>query len=90
VSPARTSRVAWLPGSDRLRGECSCGATTEAGDPIGLWRWLLAHPDHPATAPEPTVSEPGASEPGVVVGHTPPAHRVHHPAQAAGARVAVR
>ena len=75
-----TSTVAWLPGSDRLRGQCSCGATTEAGDPIALWQWLLAHPDHPAAAPE----LDGAGE------HLPPAHRVHHPAQAAGPRVAVR
>lgn len=40
-------RVNWLPGSDRLRGRCFCGAESEADDPIQMWEWLLAHPDHP-------------------------------------------
>ena len=38
----------WLPGSDRLRGRCHCGAETEAEDPVEMWEWLLAHPDHPS------------------------------------------
>jgi hypothetical protein len=44
----RVLRVNWLPGSDRLRGRCHCGAETEAEDPVQMWEWLLAHPDHPA------------------------------------------
>jgi hypothetical protein len=43
----RVLRVHWLPGSDRLRGRCHCGAETEAEDPVEMWEWLLAHPDHP-------------------------------------------
>jgi hypothetical protein len=46
--PARGSavyRVVWVPGTDRLRGECHCGAEREAEDPVELWTWLLAHPD---------------------------------------------
>jgi hypothetical protein len=43
----RVLRVSWLPGSDRLRGRCHCGAETEAEDPVAVWAWLLAHPDHP-------------------------------------------
>ncbi|GAA2102845.1 hypothetical protein [Actinomadura alba] len=38
-------RVVWVPGTDRLRGECHCGAEKEAQDPIEVWAWLLAHPD---------------------------------------------
>jgi hypothetical protein len=41
-------RVVWSPGSDRLVGVCHCGAELEADDPVRLWRWLLAHPDHGA------------------------------------------
>ncbi|MPQ98838.1 hypothetical protein GB931_13095 [Modestobacter sp. I12A-02628] len=48
----RVLRVSWLPGSDRLRGSCHCGAESEADDPIAMWEWLLAHPDHPAAGPE--------------------------------------
>ncbi len=81
MTSARTSRVAWLPGSDRLRGECSCGAATESGDPAGLWTWLLAHPDLPGPVPDPDAG--GGT-------HAPPAHRVRHPSQAAGPRAAVR
>lgn len=77
----RVTRVAWLPGSDRLRGECSCGRSAEAGDPIGMWQWLLAHPDHPAQVTEPDVD---------VTAHVPPPHRVLHPAQAAGPRTPLR
>jgi hypothetical protein len=47
----RVLRVNWLPGSDRLRGRCHCGAETEAEDPVEMWEWLLAHPDHPAGGP---------------------------------------
>ena len=38
-------RVVWLPGSDRLRGYCWCGASHESEGPVGVWTWLLAHPD---------------------------------------------
>ncbi|GAA0246384.1 hypothetical protein [Cryptosporangium japonicum] len=44
----RVFRVEWVPGSDRLAGRCHCGARTEAEDPVVLWEWLLAHPDHPS------------------------------------------
>ncbi|MEN0139085.1 MAG: hypothetical protein AAGC80_28300 [Rhodococcus sp. (in: high G+C Gram-positive bacteria)] len=37
-------RIVWLPGTDRLRGVCHCGAAHEADDPAALWEWLLAHP----------------------------------------------
>jgi hypothetical protein len=47
----RVMRVSWLPGSDRLRGRCHCGAEAESDGPIAMWEWLLAHPDHPE-APE--------------------------------------
>ncbi|MFC5907555.1 hypothetical protein [Streptacidiphilus monticola] len=40
-------RVHWLPGTDRLLGRCHCGAEAAAEDPVELWAWLLAHPDHP-------------------------------------------
>ncbi|GAA4098094.1 MULTISPECIES: hypothetical protein [Actinomadura] len=39
-------RVEWTPGSDRLTGVCFCGAQRQADDPVEIWRWLLAHPDH--------------------------------------------
>ena len=55
TAPAATRtvlRIEWLPGTDRLRGTCHCGATAEAEDPVQMWEWLLAHPDHPP-APEP-------------------------------------
>ncbi|WP_249523542.1 hypothetical protein [Modestobacter marinus] len=55
----RVLRVNWLPGSDRLRGLCHCGAEAEASDPVEMWEWLLAHPDHPAGGPvEPSVTGP--------------------------------
>ena len=44
-------RVEWLPGSDRVRGRCHCGAEAEAEEPAAMWEWLLAHPDHPAGGP---------------------------------------
>lgn len=58
---SRRSRVGWLPGSDRLRGRCHCGAQTEADDPILLWEWLSAHPAHPSgldEAPPPAALPP--------------------------------
>jgi hypothetical protein len=39
-------RVRWMPGSDVLVGRCHCGAETRAEDPVWLWLWLMAHPDH--------------------------------------------
>ena len=44
---ARVYCVDWVPGTDRLRGTCHCGATAEASDPERIWEWLLAHPAHP-------------------------------------------
>ncbi|MFJ2176781.1 hypothetical protein ACIQVO_27385 [Streptomyces sp. NPDC101062] len=51
-------RVVWIPGSDRLRGWCWCGASRESEGPEELWEWLLAHPGrHPRAdaAPVPPV-----------------------------------
>jgi len=39
-------RIVWLPGSDRLHGICHCGAEHDTDDPVRMWQWLLAHPDH--------------------------------------------
>ncbi|GIJ57159.1 hypothetical protein [Virgisporangium aurantiacum] len=67
----RRTRVGWLPGSDRLRGRCHCGAQTEADDPVLMWEWLSAHPVHPsadAGRPESRIPAPA------------PAHRVTDPA----------
>lgn len=44
---ARVYCVDWVPGTDRLRGTCHCGAVAEATDPADMWEWLLAHPAHP-------------------------------------------
>lgn len=41
-------RIRWLPGTDVLLGTCVCGARYECQDPVEMWDWLLAHPDHPA------------------------------------------
>jgi hypothetical protein len=41
-------RVVWAPGSDHLLGTCHCGAECDADDPVRVWQWLLAHPDHNA------------------------------------------
>ena len=68
----RVIRVGWLPRSDRLRGSCHCGAEAEAGDPLLLWEWLLAHPQHPSSGPD--LPEP----PDVVP--PPPPHLVADPA----------
>ena len=67
----RVMRVHWLPGSDRLRGRCHCGAEAEVEDPVEMWEWLLAHPDHPAGG---SVSGPPDELP------PPPAHVVPDPA----------
>ena len=64
-------RVNWLPGSDRLRGLCHCGAEAEGEDPSAMWEWLLAHPDHPAGGPD-EPAPPTALPP-------PPAHVVTDP-----------
>lgn len=66
----RVMRVGWLPGSDRLRGRCHCGAEAEGEDPVGMWEWLLAHPAHPAGGP-------GEQAPRQL---PPPAHQVSDPA----------
>jgi len=72
-------RVNWLPGSDRLRGRCHCGAEAEADDPVAMWEWLLAHPAHPAggvVQPGPPVELPRppahvVTDPGVLRGRAP-------------------
>ncbi|HEX5201502.1 hypothetical protein ACFQS1_34905 [Paractinoplanes rhizophilus] len=56
-------RVDWLPGSDQLRGRCHCGAESVADDPVAMWRWLLAHPDHPSSA-DPLSSSAGCRRDG--------------------------
>jgi hypothetical protein len=48
----RLFRVLWTPGSDRLIGRCHCGAERHGEDPVALWAWLLAHPDHPSDTDE--------------------------------------
>ncbi|WP_328475459.1 hypothetical protein OHA21_19300 [Actinoplanes sp. NBC_00393] len=68
----RLTRVGWLPGSDRLSGRCHCGAQAEADDPVLLWEWLSAHPEHPAGGPVPP-------EPPPVLPPAPP-HLVTDPA----------
>ncbi len=54
-------RVDWMPGTDRLRGTCPCGATGEAADPAVIWQWLLAHPAHPAHLAHPVGRETGSA-----------------------------
>jgi hypothetical protein len=49
---ATVYRIVWLPGSDRLHGTCHCGAEHDADDPVEMWTWLLAHPDHAAASTE--------------------------------------
>jgi hypothetical protein len=44
-------RVHWVPGTDRLHAVCFCGAEREFEDPVVLWDWLLAHPEHPEHTP---------------------------------------
>ncbi|GAA3088677.1 hypothetical protein ACFQ0X_01820 [Streptomyces rectiviolaceus] len=45
-------RVDWLPGTDLLNGSCHCGARHACQDPVAMWEWMLAHPDHPTTTEE--------------------------------------
>lgn len=44
-------RIVWEPGSDRLHGTCHCGAEHNSDDPVEMWQWLLAHPDHADATP---------------------------------------
>ncbi|GAA1810250.1 hypothetical protein HC028_19045 [Planosporangium flavigriseum] len=69
LSGRKVLRVVWLPGSDRLQGNCHCGAVHIADDPVEVWTWLLAHPvgheapaaDPPPPArPEPALATAGA------------------------------
>ncbi|MYW70062.1 hypothetical protein GTY65_39310 [Streptomyces sp. SID8379] len=46
-SPGEVFRIDWLPGTDLLSGRCHCGAHHEDEDPVAMWEWMLAHPDHP-------------------------------------------
>jgi hypothetical protein len=43
---AAVYRIVWSPGSDRLHGTCHCGAEHVDDDPVRMWQWLLAHPEH--------------------------------------------
>ncbi len=70
-------RVDWLPGSDRLHGRCHCGIETEAEDPVEMWAWLLAHPDHPSGGATPPLPPPPTQA-------SPPAHLVSDPASIRG------
>jgi hypothetical protein len=55
--------VDWLPGSDRLRGTCHCGAVHLADGPAEVWDWLLAHPvGHAATAVPPGAPSPTTAD----------------------------
>jgi hypothetical protein len=49
MTTRRVLQVDWVPGSDLLRGRCHCGAEKVADDPVVIWRWLLAHPEHPSS-----------------------------------------
>jgi hypothetical protein len=40
-------RIHWVPGTDRLLAVCFCAEERVFEDPVELWDWLLAHPDHP-------------------------------------------
>ncbi|MBN6040212.1 oxidoreductase [Amycolatopsis sp. 195334CR] len=42
----RVHRIHWVLGTDRLRAVCHCSAEREFDDPVELWEWLLAHPEH--------------------------------------------
>ncbi|WP_203645643.1 hypothetical protein [Streptomyces sp. SID14478] len=44
---AQVYRIDWLPGTDLLDGRCHCGARHTCQDPVAMWEWMLAHPDHP-------------------------------------------
>lgn len=48
AAPGPVLRVSWVPGTDVLVGTCTCAARYECQDPVEMWDWLLAHPDHPA------------------------------------------
>ncbi|MFJ8825069.1 hypothetical protein ACIREE_25220 [Streptomyces sp. NPDC102467] len=54
-------RVEWLPGTDVLSGRCHCGALHSGQDPVEMWEWMLAHPDHPGTNHHPATEEGRAS-----------------------------
>jgi hypothetical protein len=46
MNEAAVYRIHWTPGSDLLVGRCHCGAQCRGEDPVTIWAWLLAHPDH--------------------------------------------
>jgi hypothetical protein len=47
AAPGSVLRISWVPGTDVLVGTCTCAARYECQDPVEMWDWLLAHPDHP-------------------------------------------
>ncbi|MBO1330654.1 hypothetical protein [Streptomyces sp. VRA16 Mangrove soil] len=51
MSGGAVYRIDWLPGTDLLSGRCHCGARHEDQDPVAMWEWMLAHPDHPSSRP---------------------------------------
>jgi hypothetical protein len=60
-SGRRVHRVHWVPGADRLRAVCHCGAEREFDEPTELWDWLLGHPaGHEVTHREPQPRPVGA------------------------------
>lgn len=68
-APGTVFRVVWVPGTDRLRGWCWCGAERESDDPVELWESLLAHPDtHPGPHPGAHPGTPTGPHPGDLPG----------------------
>jgi hypothetical protein len=57
AAEALVYRVRWMPGSDELVGRCHCGAETRAEDPVLMWQWLIAHPDHGMSDALPSAEE---------------------------------
>lgn len=43
AAAAKVYCVDWVPGTNRLRGVCPCGAVTEVDDPALMWEWLVGH-----------------------------------------------
>ncbi|WP_371750508.1 hypothetical protein OG302_43070 [Streptomyces sp. NBC_01283] len=64
-------RIHWKLGTDRLLAVCHCGAQREFEDPVGLWDWLLGHPeDH---CPGPASQSSSSCAPSLHRGSSPEA-----------------